>query len=121
MRFLCLVHIDKTLIAAMTPEEDAALQRDSYEADQALYRSGNLIAAGPLEEPVRATLIRERNGSVSTTDGPYVETKEHVGGFMLIEAANREEAVRLATGSIARYGTIEMRESWELAEPIATR
>ena len=117
MRFLCLIHVDPELIGQITPEEDAKLQLDNYEADQALMRSGKLITAGPLEDREKATLIRSRDGEVTVTDGPYVETKEHLGGFMLIEAESREEAIKIASGSMEKYGTLELRATWELPDP----
>lgn len=117
MRFVCLVHVDLDLISKLTPEEDAALQLENYELDQAYLKSGKLIAAGPLEFPEKATLIRSRNGQVTVNDGPYVETKEHLGGFMLIDAESREEAIKIASGSMEKYGTLELRETWELPDP----
>lgn len=118
MKFVCLIHVDPSLMAGMTQADHDALDARNYEEDQALLRSGRLITAGPLGEPHTATLVRERNGKVSMTDGSYAETKEHLGGLVIIEAASREEAVRiLSEGDMARYGTLEIREHWALEPP----
>jgi hypothetical protein len=117
-RFICLVHVDPQRFVGITEAEDRELQIDSYEGDQRLLRSGHLIAAGPLGEPEGATLIRIRDGKLSMTDGPYVETKEHLGGFVLIEAKDRAEAIELlGDAAIAKYGTLEIREHWALQPP----
>lgn len=115
MRYLCLVHVDTALTEAMTPEEDKAVTRESLAYDDELRRSGHFIAANALQEPATAAIVRKRAGQVSITDGPYVETKEFLGGFILIEAKDLNEAIRIA-GQIpmARYGTIEVRPSLDL-------
>jgi hypothetical protein len=119
MRFICLVHVDPSLMEGMTDADHKALNAKNYAEDQALLKSGHLIAAGPLGEPQTATLVRVRNGRLSMTDGAYVETKEHLGGFVLIEAESREQALELlaADNSMAQYGTLEIREHWALEAP----
>lgn len=120
MKFICLVHVDTELMGAMTEAEQRALDADALAGDQKLLASGHLIAAGPLAEPETATLVRTRAGKQSMTDGPYVETKEHLGGFVLIEAASREEAIALlAEGEMSRYATLEIREHWSLEDYLA--
>jgi hypothetical protein len=115
MRFVFLVYVDPAKFAGMTEADHKALDAENYAFDQRLLKSGHLILAGPLGEPHTATLIRNVNGKVSMTDGPYVETKEHLGGIVIIEAKDREEALALVKGdAMARYGTIEMREHWAL-------
>jgi hypothetical protein len=118
MRFICLVHVDPSLMEGMTAADHKALDAKNYHEDQALLRSGHLISAGPLGEPRTATLVRIRNGKLSMTDGAYAETKEHLGGFVLIEADSREQAIALlADSSMAQYGTLEIREHWALEAP----
>jgi hypothetical protein len=118
MRFICLVHVDPTLMEGMTEADHKALTAKNYAEDQALLKSGHLIAAGPLDDVETATLVRVRNGKMSMTDGAYVETKEHLGGFVLIEAESREQAIELlADSSMAQYGTLEIREHWALEMP----
>lgn len=118
MRFMILVHVDPSKMAGMSADDFKALDAENYAADQELLASGHLIAAGPLADPGTATLVRNVGGKVSMTDGPYVETKEHLGGFVLIEAKDRDEALAIAArDSMARYGTLEVREQWALQPP----
>ena len=111
MQFLCLVHIDRDL-AKMTAAEQAEFDRENKAYGEWLQRDGRAVMFSSLHEPQTATLIRSREGRVSMTDGPYVETKEHVGGFIVIEAKNRDEVVAMIrTSPVARIGTIEVRPS----------
>jgi hypothetical protein len=121
MKFICLVHVDSEKMSVMTAAEQEALNVDSLAGDRRLLESGHLIAAGPLAEPETATLVRmASNGKLSMTDGPYVETKEHLGGFVLIEAKDRKQAIELlADAAIAKYGTLEIREHWSLEDYLA--
>lgn len=120
MKFICLVHVDPAMMDGMTKADHEGLNADNLAGDQRLIASGHLIAAGPLAEPETATLVRVRNGKLSMTDGPYVETKEHLGGFVLIEAESREQAMELlADSAMARYGTLEIREHWSLEDFIS--
>lgn len=68
-----------------------------------------------MQAPESAVLVRVREGRLSTTDGPFVETKEQLGGFILIEARDMNEAIRLAAGiPLARLGTIEVRPIYQI-------
>ena len=74
------------------------------------------VHAEALQGPESATSVRVRGGKVSTTDGPFAETKEHLGGFILVEARDLNEALRIAAGiPLARLGaTIEVRPVYEI-------
>lgn len=110
MRYLCLVHIDGAAIGALNETEDKELTRRSIEYDNDLERRGVYITSNALQGPETARIVRARNGKVSTTDGPYAETKEHLGGFILIEASGMDEAVEIAANiPVGQYGTIEVR------------
>ncbi len=110
MKYACLVYIDAVAIGALTPEEDRKLTDDTIAEDWDLRRRGHLIFAQPLQPPETAVTLRLRNGALSNTDGPYAETKEHLGGFFLIEARDLGEAIRIAGESaILNYGAIEVR------------
>lgn len=107
MRYVCLVHVDPALIDAATPEELAAMDRDNQAANAELTASGHLILDLALKEPGTARIVRSRGGKVSATDGPYIESKEHLGGFFVIEARNLDEAVAIARREpMARFGSI---------------
>jgi hypothetical protein len=115
MQYLCLVHVDGAMMAALTPAEDKQLTRRSLAYDDELRASGHFIAANALQGPETATIVRVRDGKVSMTDGPYVETKEHLGGFILIEARDHAEAVAIAQKiPMAGYGSIEVRPEFAL-------
>jgi hypothetical protein len=116
MRFLCLVYVEPGGMAALSPTEKANLDRDSMAYDAELHRNGHYVVAEALE-PVRiARTIRVRLGKVSTTDGPVAETKEHLGGFILIDAADMNEALEIAAGiPLAKLGSIEVRPAMQMS------
>lgn len=115
MRYMLLVHVDEQLMRQMTPEEDRANTTACIEYDRELERRGLYVASNALQGPSSATVVRMRNGKVSMTDGPYVETKEHLGGFILIEARDLNEAIRVAQDCpMAKFGSIEVRPELEL-------
>ena len=118
MRFIVLVHEDPAADASISEEQRAELDDQVFAYVSDLERSGKLIAGGPIETSEKATVIRSNNGELSMTDGPYVETKEHLAGFLLIEVADRDEALKLAAQfPRANYGSIEVRHHWKLQEP----
>lgn len=110
MKYLCLVCFDSTLPDTMPPAEWAQLVKDSAEYDQELQRQGHFIAAEALMSPDTATTVRMRQGKMSATDGPFAELKEQVAGFILIEAADLNEAMRIGANiPLARIGCVEVR------------
>lgn len=114
MKFACLVYIDESRMAAMTPEQGRALTDATIEEDWDLRRSGRLILAQPLQPPQQAITIRAARSGVARTDGPFAETKEHLGGFFVIEARDINEAAEIAGASaILPYGAIEIRPALE--------
>ena len=115
MRFLYVVFVDEDKMSALHRSEAQALDDASVDHDHALRKAGHLIAAQALE-PVRlAATVRVRKGKKLITDGPFAETKEQVGGFLLIEAHDRDEAIQLASEvPVAAYGSIEVRPVHEL-------
>ncbi len=110
MRYLCLVYVDPTRFEGFTPEQDRALTQESMAYDKTLEASGNFITADALAEPRTAKTIKSRDGRIAVTDGPFPETKEHLGGFILIEAKDMDEAVEIGSKvPMARMGWIEVR------------
>jgi hypothetical protein len=115
MRFVCLFHIDAELIGKLTPEELAEFDRQNRDADAELIRSGHYVSALALADPARARVVRRRRGQLSATDGPYTETKEQLGGILIIEARDMAEALAIAeSGPMADYGTVEVRPELEV-------
>ena len=116
MKYLCQVWLDGARIDALAASEKEALDRDSLAYDRSLEKNGHFIAAEALQSPSTAVTVRVRDGKASSTDGPFIETKEHLGGFILIEARDMDEAVRLAGGiPLARMelASIEVRPIYE--------
>ena len=110
MKYLCLVYIDEKVLDAMTQSEYHALSDAALASDEALRRSGHYVTSSALRSARTATSLRLRDGKLTVTDGPFAETKEHLGGFVLIEAADLAEAITLAARiPMAAIGTIEVR------------
>jgi hypothetical protein len=119
MRYLCLVYVDRSIIGSITPERNQKLQDDvqSYDAD--LGSRGLLVMGEPLAEPETAVTVRRRDGKVTVLDGPFAETKEHLGGFMLIEARDLNEAIDVARNDpMAEMGAIEVRALWDYVKGV---
>lgn len=116
MLYLCLVHFDgKHVFSQLGEAEKRELDIDSLGYDAELAASGNLVRAQALQPPETAVLVRVRDGRISATDGPFLETKEQLGGFILIEARDLNDAIRIAAGiPLARHGTIEVRPVYQI-------
>jgi hypothetical protein len=110
MKFMCFAYEDEKLFADMSREDWDALRRETEAYVERLRASGHLVATHALQTLRKAATVRVRNGSRLVMDGPFAEAKEQVGGYFLIEAQDRDEAVRLAAGwPSARLGAIEVR------------
>jgi hypothetical protein len=115
MKYVCLVYLVEKEMDAMSKREADACTEESLAYDEALRRSGHLIAAQALQPVETATTIRVRNGKLSTADGPFAETKEQLGGFILIEARDLNDALQVAAKiPMGRRGSIEVRPVKEL-------
>jgi hypothetical protein len=116
MRYLCAVYLEPKTMQMLSPAEGAALDRDSIAYDEELRRSGHYIVSDALQLTTTARTLRVRNGKLSVMDGPFAETKEQLGGFILVQAKDMDEAVELASKiPMANYGTIEVRPIMELS------
>ena len=110
MLYLCLVYIDEQKLDAMPRAEYDALVAEHLAYDDELRRGGHFIVGEALEHVNTATTVRVRNGKVSTTDGPFAETREQLGGIILVDARDLNDAIKVATGiPSARVGCIEVR------------
>jgi hypothetical protein len=115
MRYLCTVFYDEKALRALSRSEHEALIAEALAYDEELRQNGHFIVAQALQSVETATTVRIRNGKVSTSDGPFAETKEQIGGFLLIEARDLNEAITLASRvPPARLGGIEVRPIQEL-------
>jgi len=117
MKFLLLVYIDPTLADALPPQAYDSEMRTCLEHADELQREGCLIESQQLEMPQTAKSVRVRNGRQTIHDGPFAETKELLGGFNLIEAADIDEAVRIAASfPWTKVGCIEVRPVHDMDE-----
>ena len=110
MKFLCLAYEEEAKLNALSEGEWHALRQEVLEYVESLRQSGTLLSTHALQSARKSATVRVREGKVSVMDGPFAEAKETIGGFFLVEAADREEALRIAAGwPSARIGTIEVR------------
>jgi hypothetical protein len=110
MKYLLLVHLDGAAMATQSKEEWAQLDRDSRAYDEELERRGHFIAAAALHEPKEAVIVRRTAEGFATTDGPFVEVKEHLGGFIFVEARDLNEAIAIAAKiPVGKFGAVEVR------------
>jgi len=110
MKYLCLIYDDEAQLAAMPKDESDAFMGEYFAFTEEIGRSGHLVAGEALHPVQTATTLRIRGGKLSTTDGPFAETREQLGGFYLIEARDLNEAIQVAARiPSARTGSIEIR------------
>jgi len=113
MKYLCLVYLDEKRLGEL-PDEDCV------EFDQSIRASGHCMASEALESVQTATTVRMRDGKVAVTDGPFAETKEQLAGFYMIEAADLDEAIRIAARiPPARVVSIEVRPIRPIRDTVA--
>ena len=124
MKYLCLIYIEEKKLDALSKSEWDALANEALSYDEELRKKGHFIAAKALQPVQTATTVRVRNSQLSTTDGPFAETKEQLGGYYVIDARDLNEAVDVASKNPgARLGSIEVRpiREFEETEPRAFR
>ena len=115
MKFLFMIFHDEGTLDALPKGEMQSLVDSALDHDDESRRSGHYIVSNALQSARTARTIRVRSGKVSTTDGPFAETKEQLGGFFLIEAKDMDEACAVASRfPPARIGIIEVRPVQEL-------
>jgi hypothetical protein len=97
MKFLISLHINPAVLEALTDEEKAAIGGGHGEFIEALKNSGELITTLALVDPSQAAVVSVRNDQPVVTDGPFLEAKEYLGGFYLIDCESKERAIELAS------------------------
>jgi hypothetical protein len=97
MKYLCLAYYNESTFDALPRAEVEALVSQCPAYDEALRESGHLVIQASLGSTRATTTVRPRNGKPLVTDGPFIETKEQVGGFFIIEARDLNEAIRVAS------------------------
>ena len=110
MKYLCLIYDDEKKLSGMSKAESDAFMGEYFQFTEGIRKSGHYVAGEALEPVGSATTVRVRNGKMSTTDGPYAETKEQLGGYFLIEAKDLNDALQVASRiPSAKTGSIEVR------------
>ena len=111
MKYLCLAYYDEKKFETLTEAEMAAIGRDCGPLDEDLRRSGHLLEVGSLAATKDSVSLRPRNGKVTVTDGPFIEVKDLVAGFIVVEARDLAQAAELANGCpiLEGGGSVEVR------------
>ena len=110
MKYLCLIYSDERAMGTMSKAEIDALMGEYYGFTEGAKKSGHYVGGNALQPTPTATTVRLRAGKVSTTDGPFAETKEQLGGYYLIEATDLNDAIQVAAKIPgAKTGAIEVR------------
>ena len=110
MRYLCLIYDEEKKLAAMAKGESDAFMGEYFAFTEDIKKSGHYVGGNALQPVNTATSLRVRSGKMSTTDGPFAETKEQLGGYYLIEAKDLNDALQVASRiPSAKLGTVEVR------------
>jgi hypothetical protein len=117
MKYLCLVVVDEQKLAAMSGQDAKTLDDMSLDYANMLDERGQLLSSYALQSTQAATTVRVRSGNVLVTDGPFAESNEQVGGYLLIEAVDLNEAIAIAAKQPgAVLGGVEIRPVRDLRE-----
>ncbi|MHC4956206.1 MAG: YciI family protein [Planctomycetota bacterium] len=117
MRYMLLIATEEALDAGRSPDEEMALMQAYGAFSEELQAAGAMLGAERLRPTSASTTVRVRDGETMVTDGPFAETKEYLGGYYMIEAADLDEAVAWAAKiPSARFGCVEVRPIWEMGD-----
>ena len=110
MKYLCLIYDEENTLAGMSKAESDAFMGEYFAFTEDIKKSGHYLGGEALKPVHTATTVRVRKGKMSTTDGPFAETKEQLGGYYLIEARDLNDAIQIAAKiPSARTGSVEVR------------
>src|SRR5215471_768541 len=110
MRYLCLIYDEESKFGKMPKDQMDAMMGEYFAFTDAIKKSGQYVGGEALQPTQSATTVRVRQGKISTTDGPFAETKEQLGGYYLINAKDLNEAIQVAAKiPSAKIGSIEVR------------
>ena len=110
MKYLCMIFEDESFWPALAPDAASKMMADYGALTADLKRTEHYVAGGQLQPSDTATTVRVRNGKMLSTDGPFVETKEQLSGYYLVEARDLNEALAIgARIPSAGHGVIEVR------------
>jgi hypothetical protein len=115
MRYLLLICTDENAEAAASPDEGQAMMAEYMKFGEEMGARGVLTGGERLRPTTDATTVRVRDGEVLTSDGPFAETKEQMGGYYVVDCKDLDEAIEVASKIPgARHGSIEVRPIWEM-------
>lgn len=122
MKYLCLIYENEKNWETMPQSDAEAIMKEYFAFTEDIRKNGKYVAGEALQPTPTATTVRVRNGKTSTTDGPFVETKEQLGGFYLIDAKDLNDAIQVAARiPSARLGSIEVRPVVDFSAEAAQR
>jgi hypothetical protein len=114
MKYLCLIYDEEKNSATSSKGEADAMMGEYFAFTDGIRKSGHYLGGEALQPVQTATTVRVRNGKLSTTDGPFAETREQLGGFYLINARDLNDAIQVASKiPSARLGSVEVRPIME--------
>ena len=114
MKYVCMGFIDETKFTEIPPEEGQRLMEECFAYDDVLRRGGHFLGGEALDSARNAVTLRIKDGEIEVTDGPYVETKETLGGILLLEARDLNHAIALMSKHPGvRMGPFEIRPANE--------
>jgi hypothetical protein len=115
MKYLLLIADDESSMLAASPEEGAAMMAEYAVFSEEMAKRGVLVGGERLHFTSDATTVQVRNGEILTTDGPFAETKEQLGGYYVMDCKDLDEAIEVAAKiPSAQFGSIEVRPIWEM-------
>jgi hypothetical protein len=115
MKFMLIVHHDEEAFSKIQKEKRQQMLAESIELTHQLHAAGQYLSASPLQPAATAVMVRVREGRPLVTDGPFIETREQIAGYFLVNAQDLNEATRIATRVPgARIGTVEVRPLIEI-------
>jgi hypothetical protein len=114
MQYLLLIYRNEAKMINMSPADRQALSAEYGTYTQSIVQSGHFKAGDGLQPTTTATTVRVRDGKTLTTDGPFAETREHLGGYYLVEAKDLDQALEFGKWCPAPFGGVEVRPIWEM-------
>ena len=119
MKYICLGYLDEKKWETISESEQNALMDECFAYDDVLRKSGHFVGGEALQSARNVTTLRWKKGKVSITDGPYAETKEQLGGILVLEARDLNHAIQLMSKHPGvKAGPFEIRPADDLAEMI---
>jgi len=115
MRYMLLIYDAESQWASMSEPQRGQMFQEYMSFTEGIKKSGHYVSGDPLQPTATATTVRVRNGKTASTDGPFAETKEQLGGYYIVKASNLDEATGIAARiPSARIGSIEVRPIMEV-------